>query len=81
MTYRDYLASPEWKHRADRARAVSNGCALCMARQRLEVHHRTYQHVGAEGPADLVVLCSSCHRRHHRRPPEDDIAVQMTLPI
>jgi len=30
------------------------------------VHHRTYERLGRELAGDLVVLCSACHRRHHR---------------
>jgi hypothetical protein len=33
----------------------------------LEVHHRTYDNLGAELVSDLVVLCHSCHELHHKR--------------
>jgi len=33
----------------------------------LEVHHRTYERVGAERPADVIALCKACHEKHHDR--------------
>jgi hypothetical protein len=30
------------------------------------VHHRSYARLGFEQPEDVVVLCRSCHTRHHR---------------
>jgi predicted HNH restriction endonuclease len=32
---------------------------------RLEVHHLTYERLGAEAPEDLLVLCGLCHRVVH----------------
>lgn len=31
----------------------------------LQVHHRTYERLGAELPGDLQVLCPECHRSVH----------------
>jgi 5-methylcytosine-specific restriction endonuclease McrA len=28
----------------------------------LQVHHKTYERLGHESPADLEVLCTDCHR-------------------
>jgi 5-methylcytosine-specific restriction endonuclease McrA len=33
----------------------------------LEVHHRTYERVGEERPADVIALCKACHEKHHDR--------------
>lgn len=33
----------------------------------LEVHHRTYERVGNERPADVIALCKACHEKHHDR--------------
>jgi hypothetical protein len=67
-TYRECLRSPEWqarrKHELQRA---GNKCQLCSGRHRLEVHHNTYERVGAEWSTDLIVLCRACHGWHHRR--------------
>lgn len=36
-----------------------------MIRVQLDVHHLTYDRVGAERPDDLVVLCHRCHAETH----------------
>jgi len=33
----------------------------------LQVHHKSYQRLGAELDTDLEVLCQSCHEGHHHR--------------
>jgi len=67
MTYSDYLQTPEWRER--RAVAVDwarGACQLCNSEKKpLHVHHRTYDRLGAELPADLVVLCKDCHEKFH----------------
>lgn len=86
MPYHAYLRTPEWR----RARAAAlvragNACSLDVTHtDDLEVHHRTYERLGRELASDLVVLCRSCHRLHHReagrsrRPP--DTAARSTPP-
>jgi hypothetical protein len=65
----DILDSPQWKARRkvelDRA---GHRCQACNASGDdivLDVHHRTYDRVGNEGPADLIVLCRKCHGAIH----------------
>lgn len=68
MSYRDYLRTPEWR-RTRAAALVRAGfaCALDSAHtQNLEVHHRSYERLGAEAEADLTVLCEACHDLHHK---------------
>jgi hypothetical protein len=60
--YVAYLRSPEWATRRAEALARAGGrCERCGAPAR-EVHHRTYERVGAERPEDLQALCAPCHR-------------------
>lgn len=67
MHYREYLSSPEWKHRRESAlRRAGHRCQLCNAASALHVHHRTYKARGYEDPADLTVLCSGCHSMFHK---------------
>lgn len=68
MPHRDYLRTPEWREtRAAALVRAGNACAMDVTHTgQLDVHHRTYANVGAERPADLVVLCRSCHELHHR---------------
>jgi hypothetical protein len=67
--YREvYLRSEHW--RAMRLWALEraeNRCQVCAASAALDVHHRTYERVGAERPADLTVLCRRCHELFHQR--------------
>jgi 5-methylcytosine-specific restriction endonuclease McrA len=67
MTYNDYLRTPEW--RRTRAAALLRAgycCSLDITHSDgLDVHHNTYERLGAELAGDLVVLCRSCHRLHH----------------
>lgn len=65
-SYRAYLGSPRWLTMRRLALEAAEGrCLLCNAAEGLDVHHRTYDRVGAERLSDLVVLCGDCHGRHH----------------
>lgn len=66
MPYSDYLQTPEWKRRRSLALERANHkCQLCGKKNRLEVHHNSYEHLGNEHDLDLVVLCARCHSHHH----------------
>lgn len=69
--YSDYLASDAWRSKRTYylGRAMHR-CQLCNkpggpGGKGLEVHHRTYERVGQEIDADVIVLCGDCHGRHH----------------
>ena len=68
MDYRRvYLRTPEWRAKRDAAIAcASDRCARCGSRGLLDVHHLTYERLGAEFGTDLLVLCRPCHRQEHR---------------
>lgn len=66
--YREvYLRSDHWQgvRKAALARA-GNRCAVCNSPEGLDVHHRTYAHVGCEDETDVTVLCRDCHKVFHR---------------
>jgi hypothetical protein len=69
MPYRLYLRTPEWRRTRMAALVrAGNACSLDVTHtERLEVHHRTYERLGAELVTDLVVLCHSCHELHHKK--------------
>lgn len=72
--YEQYLRSEHWQGVRRRALDYADDrCQLCYSTQRLEVHHRTYERVGQERPADVVVLCAECHGKHHDRHKGDGI--------
>jgi len=64
--YKTYLQSPQWrKRRNDALKAAAYTCQRCGARSGLQVHHLTYENIGAELDADLEVLCRVCHEGEH----------------
>jgi 5-methylcytosine-specific restriction endonuclease McrA len=69
--YAEYLQSDRWKaKRAYYLNRALGRCQLCNKAggpngRGLHVHHRTYDRVGAELDADVIVLCRECHERHH----------------
>lgn len=75
MPYGEYLRTQEWRRtRAAALLRAGNRCALDAGHtDRLEVHHNTYERLGAELARDLIVLCHSCHRLHHKRNPAGSV--------
>jgi 5-methylcytosine-specific restriction endonuclease McrA len=67
--YRAYLRSPHWRRTRKEALIRAEGrCEECgEAKRRLEVHHKTYERLGAELPEDLLVLCQDCHPAADRK--------------
>jgi hypothetical protein len=69
MRYRDYLRTPEWRRTREAALSrAGNACSLDAGHtENMEVHHRSYERLGAELTTDLVVLCHACHQLHHKQ--------------
>jgi hypothetical protein len=66
MPYGEYLLTPEWRRTRDRALVrASWTCQRCSSKRFLQVHHRTYERLGAELPNDLEVVCADCHEGEH----------------
>jgi hypothetical protein len=67
VAYAKYLESPHWK--AFRARVLCNRpqrCEQCaVVGEPLELHHLTYERLGAELETDVQLLCRICHGSHH----------------
>lgn len=69
--YQAYLNSPGWRTRRNRAlRDVSYQCKRCPSKRNLQVHHLSYERLGAEWDQDLEVLCENCHRDEHLANPD-----------
>ncbi len=65
--YQAYLNSPGWRSTRNAALKRANyTCHRCGSRRDLNVHHTTYERLGAEMSSDLEVLCFGCHNEHHR---------------
>jgi hypothetical protein len=78
MTYRDFLASDYWKCiRALALERDGHECRNCKAKERLHVHHRTYEHRGREHEHldDVTTLCEACHAKFHIKPSRSDSVV------
>jgi hypothetical protein len=69
MDYTQWIQSPKWKATAKLKRLIQPTCEGCECHQKtaLEVHHRTYDHIGIEVLYldDLAVLCPGCHMAAH----------------
>ena len=64
--YLAYLNSPAWRATRNRALHLAGWrCQRCGGKRDLQVHHLTYDRLGAEWDQDLEVLCDGCHRRTH----------------
>ena len=66
--YREvYLRSEHWlRTRREALVRADQRCQVCNGHQALDVHHRTYERLGAELPTDLTVLCRRCHDLFHK---------------
>ena len=57
-----------WKSNREWAlERAGNKCEQCGATYSLQVHHKTYAHLGYEYPDDLIVLCEMCHEKEHEK--------------
>lgn len=64
--YQAYLNSSAWHTRRNRAlREAGYTCQRCGSKRQPNVHHKSYERLGAENDSDLEVLCYSCHNGHH----------------
>jgi FtsK/SpoIIIE family len=67
MLYEEYLTTPEWQ--ATRKRILKRDnytCQGCSATGVvLNVHHWTYERLGAEDNDDLTAVCQKCHDEIH----------------
>jgi len=67
--YAKYLQSQQWENRRAaeivRAGYRCEHCGVSKWSRVLQVHHLTYDHLGAELPGELMVLCAECHLAIH----------------
>ena len=70
-SYDDYLWYSEhwWEYkRQKREKLGPEGwkCCTCGSRDKLQVHHNTYERIGRELDSDTTVLCDDCHGLFHQ---------------
>lgn len=67
--YYKYLRSVAWRRKKFEAlQSARYKCQICKKDRiqgTLDVHHRSYEHLGHELPSDLIVLCRCCHALYH----------------
>jgi len=68
INYSEYLVTDHWKLLrmkvfADR-KGVCECCGIHMVRG-FQVHHKSYENVGHENLNELMLCCSSCHKKQH----------------
>lgn len=68
-TYAAYLHSAHWKKtRHEALQRAAYKCQACSTKEEiLDVHHNSYERLGAEEAQDLIVLCRTCHGRVHNK--------------
>lgn len=68
LLYEDYLRSAEWQEKRIPVMERAKGkCEVCELNEATDVHHNTYDRLGAELPEDLNAVCSFCHNVLHGR--------------
>ena len=67
VNYYSYIRSGRWRRvRRERLRIDGFKCAICGARENLQVHHMSYERLGQTGEIfDLITLCRECHAMIH----------------
>lgn len=71
-TYDEFLASDLWYRTRSKyftwrtSVGLPKKCEFCDAKERLAVHHVTYDRIGNEVPMDFRLLCKRCHEGVHR---------------
>ncbi len=64
--YLAYLNSSGWRTRRNAAlKDAKYRCSACGSGRNLQVHHLTYERLGAELDEDLRVVCGDCHQQTH----------------
>lgn len=65
--YHMYLESDQWKEKRDeRLEIDGHKCQSCGSTDDLQVHHKSYEHIGDEDvEGELVTLCKTCHEKEH----------------
>jgi 5-methylcytosine-specific restriction endonuclease McrA len=74
-SYRHYLTAAHWQDVKARYRASDLPQACFCGEDVVDLHHLTYERIGAEELDDLAPLCRRCHQLVHaleaRREPRD----------
>ncbi|MGG1515463.1 HNH endonuclease signature motif containing protein [Paenibacillus oryzisoli] len=72
MPYLEYLKTDHWRHfRSESIKFYQQKCQLCGKKEEkisnLHLHHNSYVNRGRETFNDVVLLCNTCHKKHHNK--------------
>lgn len=70
INYYQYIQTQAWEEMRQKVfRRDGFKCVICNEAKDLNVHHITYENLGAEKVSDLVTLCRNCHEDIHNGKP------------
>lgn len=74
IDYYAYLKTQAWEDMRQKIfRRDGFKCVICHEAKNLNVHHITYENLGAEKESDLVTLCQACHEKVHSGDPMENL--------
>lgn len=66
IDFYQYIKTQAWEEMRQKVfRRDGFQCVVCKEAKNLNVHHITYDNLGAEKESDLVTLCRDCHKKVH----------------
>lgn len=65
--YDEYMKSMAWFRRRDAYFREYRYECHCGEKRAIELHHKTYERLGAERDEDFVPLCGDCHKHVHEQ--------------
>ena len=66
IDFYQYIKTQAWEEMRQKVfRRDGFQCVVCKEAKNLNVHHITYDNLGAEKESDLVTLCRDCHEKVH----------------
>lgn len=72
IDFYQYIKTQAWEEMRQKVfRRDGFKCVICGEAKNLNVHHITYENLGAEKASDLVTLCQFCHEDIHNGKPSE----------
>lgn len=76
--YNAYLRSPHWEGLKARYRASDLPQKCICGDEQVQLHHTTYERIGAEPLTDLIPLCATCHAMVHALEARGDVGLDLS---
>lgn len=70
LEYQKYLKSTHWKKfKREFFKRFEKVCRKCNSKDRIQLHHISYENLWCEQFLDVIPLCENCHAiRHNKKP-------------